>query len=150
MTTATPPQELFGQLTGKAVEALGLWADTSQKIFRELVDLSTSAAKEGVRLYAELQSSAVETAKVGQDFVLRRQTEWSEAQKDPVAWYQKSLLDGIEGAQQTFKLMEGNAQTITQSAERLQTSAEQAGKEIQQAFASLASKVKTLYAPSLN
>jgi hypothetical protein len=150
MTTATQPQELFGQLTGKAVEALTLWADTNQKILRELVDLSASTAKEGVRLYAELQSSAVEAVKVGQDFALRRQTGWQDAQKDPLAWYQKSLLEGIEGAQKTFKLIEGNAQAITQSAERLQASAEQAGKEIQQAFAGLGGKVKTLYTPSIN
>ena len=150
MTTAQETQELFGQFTGKGVEALTLWADANQKILRELVDLSASAAKEGVRLYAELQSGAVEAVKAGQDFLLRRQAELQEIQKDPVAWYQKSLLEGIEGTQAAFKLVEGSAQAITRSAERLQASAEQAGKEIQQTFASVGSRVKTLYTPSSN
>lgn len=132
------------------VEALTLWADANQKIVRELVDLSASTAKEGVRLYAELQSSAVEAVKDGQDFLLRRQAEWQDLQKDPAGWYQKNLVEGIEEAQKAFKLLEGNAQAVTQSAERLQASAEQASKEIQQTFASVGSRLKTLYTPSVN
>lgn len=150
MATTKNGEELFGQFTGKAVEALTLWADANQKIVRELVDLSASTAKEGVQLYAEIQSAAVEAVKDGQDFLLRRQTEWQEIPKDPVAWYQKSLLDGIEEAQKAFKILEGNAQAITQSAERLQASAEQASKDIQQTFATLGSKIKTLYTPSVS
>ena len=88
--------------------------------------------------------------KGGQDLLLRWQGELGEIQKDPIAWYQKNLLEGLEAAQAAFKLLEGNAQAITHSAERLQASAEQAGKEIQQTFASLGTKVKTLYTPSAN
>ena len=150
MATTKKAEEMFGQCTGKAVDALALWADANQKVLRELVDLSASTAKEGVRLYAELQSSAVEAVKGGQDFLLRRPAELQEMQTDPVAWYQKNLLQGIEGAQKAYKLLEGSAQAITHSAERLQASAEQAGKEIQQTFASLGTKIKTLYTPSVN
>lgn len=150
MATMTKADEMFGQYTGKAVEALTVWADTNQKILRELVDLSANTAKEGVRLYAELQSSAVEAVKGGQDLVLRLQSELGDFQKDPIAWYQKNLLDGLEAAQAAFKLLEGGAQAITQSAERLQASAEQAGKEIQQTFTTLGTKLKTIYTPSFN
>lgn len=150
MATTKKADEMFGQFTGKAVEALTLWADANQKVLRELVDVSASTAKEGVRLYAELQSSAVEAVKGGQDFLLSRQAQWQEIQKDPAAWFQKSLLDGMEEAQKAFKLLEGNAQAITQSAERLQASAEQASKEIQQTFAGVGSRLKTLYTPSVN
>ncbi|MBI3625489.1 MAG: hypothetical protein HY215_04995 [Candidatus Rokubacteria bacterium] len=150
MATTKKADEMYAQCTGNAVEALALWADANQKVLRELVDLSASTAKEGVRLYADLQSSAVEAVKGGQDLLLRWQGELGEIQKDPVAWYQKNLLDGLEAAQNAFKLLEGNAQAITHSAERLQASAEQAGKEIQQTFASLGTKVKTLYTPSAN
>ena len=150
MATTKKADEMYVQCTGKAVEALTLWADANQKVLRELVDLSASTAKEGVRLYAELQSSAVEAVKDGQDLLLRRQGELGEIQKDPVAWYQKNLLDGLEAAQNAFKHLEGNAQAITHSAERLQASAEQAGKEIQQTFAGLGTKIKTLYTPSTN
>ena len=147
MTTTMQANELFSQVTGKAVEAFSLWADVNQKVLRELVDLSASTAKEGVRLYAEMQSSAVEAVKDGQSYLLRRQGEMQEAPKDPVTFYQKNVLESVEGAQKVFKLLEGNAQAMTRSAERLQVTAEQAAKEIQATFSQLAGKVKSLYSP---
>jgi len=143
----TQAAELLSQMTGKAVEAFSLWADTNQKVLRELVDLSASTAKEGVRLYAEMQSSAVEAVKDGQTYFLRRQGEIQEAPKDPLNAYQKSVLESVEGTQRVFRVFEGNAQAIGRSAERLQVTAEQTGKEIQATFAQLAGKVKSLYAP---
>lgn len=150
MKNAPETQELFGQVAGKVVETVAFWTDANQKILRELADLSASTAKEGVRLYAELQSSAVEALKQGQGYWLRRQSDLGEWQKDPFAWYQRSVVEGIEETQKAFKLIEANAQAITRSAERLQATAEQAVKETQQTFATLASKVKTLYAPAEN
>ncbi len=142
MKATKETQELFGQFTGKAGEALALWADANQKILREVVDLSASTAKEGVRLYAELQSSSVEAVKEGQAYWLRLQGSLGECQR--------CVLAGIEETQNAFKLLEGNAQAITRSAERLQATAEQTAKEIQQTFATLATKAKTLYTGSEN
>ncbi len=145
MTNPMQATEFFSQITGRTVEMFSLWADANQKVLRELVDLSASTAKEGVRLYAEIQSGAVEAVKNGQAFLLRRQTDMQDASKDPFACYQRNVLESVEGAQQTFKLLEGNAQAMTRSAERLQVTAEQAAKEIQGTFAQLAGKVKSLY-----
>ena len=44
----------------KALETLTVWADASQRVLREVVDLGTATAKESVRLYGELQQSALE------------------------------------------------------------------------------------------
>ncbi|PYO36737.1 MAG: hypothetical protein DMD86_04250 [Candidatus Rokuibacteriota bacterium] len=145
MTNPMQVNEFFSQITGKTVEVFSLWADANQKVLRELVDLSASAAKEGVRLYAEIQSAAVETVKDGQAFLLRRQTEMQDAPKDPFACYQSNVLESVEGAQKAFKLLEGNAQAMTRTAERLQVTTEQAAKEIQTTFAQLTGKVKSLY-----
>ncbi len=145
--TATQVSEMFTQAPAKTVDAFSLCADANQKILRELVDLAASTAKEGVRLYAELQSSTVEALKDGQAYVMRCQAEIAEASKDPFAYYQKGLLESVEGAQKAFRLVEGSAQAITRSAERLQLTAEQTGKEIQATFAQLTSKVKSFYSP---
>ena len=147
MTMATPGTDLFAQMTGTAVEMFTLYADMNQKVLRELVDLSASAAKEGVRLYAELQSSAVEAVKDGQAYALRRQTDLQDPPTDPLAFCQRCMLDSTEGAQRAFKLFEDNAQAVTRSAERLQVSADQAGKEIQATLAHLSDRVKSLYSP---
>lgn len=139
--------ELLAQFTGRAVEAFSLWADANQKLLRDLVDLSASTAKEGVRLCAEIQSSAVEAVKEGQSYVLRRQDELPEAPRDPLSLYQKGLLESVESAQRTFNVFEGTAQAMSRPAERLQVTAEHTGKEIQATFTQRAGKVQSLYTP---
>jgi hypothetical protein len=141
------PADVVSDLTGRAVETFSLWADANQRVLRDLVDLSASTAKEGVRLCAEIQSSAVEAVKEGQAYLLRRQQEWSEAPRDPMSLYQKSVLDSVESVQRTFKLVEGTAQAMTRSAERLQGSADHTGKEIQATFTHLVGKVQALCTP---
>ncbi|MCI0547966.1 MAG: hypothetical protein L0027_11880 [Candidatus Rokubacteria bacterium] len=145
MASMTQANEMFTQMSNRAVEGFTLWADTNQKILRELVDLSATTAKEGVRLYAELQSAAIEAVKDGQAYALRRQAGLQDAPQDPIAYYQKSVLETVESTQKAFRLVEGNAQAITRSAERLQVTAEQTSKEIQSAFAQMASRMKSLY-----
>ena len=147
MNTTMQGSEMFAQMTGRAVEAFSMFAEANQKIMRDLVDLSASTAKEGVRLYAELSSSAVEALKESQSSLLRRQGELQEASRDPFGVYQKGMLESVEGAQKAFKMLETNAQAMTRSAERLQVTAEQTGKEIQATFAQVAGKVKTLSSP---
>jgi len=147
MTNPIQPSELVSQFTGRAVEAFSLWADATQKVLRELVDLSATTAKEGVRLYAEIQSSAVEAVKEGQSYMLRRQGELQDVPRDPVTLYQKTFLDSVESTQKSFRLFETTAQAMTRSAERLQMTAEQTAKEIQATFSQLAGKMKTLYTP---
>lgn len=147
MTNPNSSQELVSQLTGRAVEAMSLWADANQRILRELVELSATTAKEGVRLYAEIQSSAVEAMKDGQSYLLRRQTELSEAPRDPMTFCQKGVVESVEGTQQGFRLFESTAQAMTRSAERLQIKTEQAATEIQATVTQLVGKMKPLYAP---
>ena len=146
--TATEPKELFEQFTTKAIEGLSLWADANQRVLRQLVDLSTATAAESVRVQAEFQSSALQALRTSQEYILTQQTRFTDLPKDPVGTYQKGVVDGVDGAQRAFKLLEASAETITKSAERLQQSAEQASKGIQSTFATLGSQLRTLYAPS--
>ncbi|MBI4271013.1 MAG: hypothetical protein HY615_11815 [Candidatus Rokubacteria bacterium] len=96
----------------KAVETMTVWADANQRVLSQMVEFGATAAKESVRLYGELQQSAIE------------------ALREP---------------QNVFKLFEVQMQAWTRSAERLQTSAEQAGKGIQETCTGVASKMKEVY-----
>ncbi len=128
-------QELLGQLAGKAVKTLTVWADANQRVLRELVEFSTATAKEGVRLYAELQQGAIEVLRDSPAAAGRWQASWSDSAKDPV-------LGSVEKA---FKLLEGHAQALTRSAERFQASAEQAGKGIQETCTAVVTTMKDVY-----
>lgn len=112
MTNATQANELMSQFTGRAVEAFSLWADANQKILRELVDLSASTAKEGVRLYAEIQSSAVEAVKEGQSYLLRRQGELQEAPCDPMSFTLESVEQTGKEIQATFAQLAGKMKSL--------------------------------------
>lgn len=139
-------QEMFAQGTGKAVETLTVWADANQRVMRELAELSAATAKESVRLYAEMQQSAIEAMREAQATALRWQATIQEAPKDPMGWYQRALTDSVDNAQKAFRMLEGNTQAVTKSAERLQTTAEQAGKGIQETFSTVVTKMKDVYA----
>jgi methyl-accepting chemotaxis protein len=137
---------MFTQSAGKAVETLTVWADANQRVLRELAELSAATAKESVRLYGELAQSLVQAFGEMQTQSLRWQTTWQDGAKDPVAWYQKALTESVDNAQRAFRAIESNAQAVTKSAERLSSTAEQAGKGIQETFSGAVTKLKEVYA----
>ena len=137
--------EILGQVSGKTMETMTVWAEANQRLLQEMVDLSVGAAKEGVRLFAELQQGAIEAVREGQTTAMKWQTSWQDAPKDPMQWYQKTLVETVDGAQKFFRLLEGNAQAMTRSAERLQASAEQAGKSLQETLESTVTRMKDSY-----
>ena len=142
-------QEAMNQMnatTDRAIDMMTFWADANQRVLSQLVELGTGAAKESVKLYAELQQSALDAFRETQATALRWQSLWQEAPRDPMAWYQKTLADGIDNAQKWFRLVEGNAQAVTRSAERLQSSTEQVGRGIQQTVSESVTRMKDVYA----
>jgi hypothetical protein len=139
--------ELFSHMQAKALDAFAALAETNQRVLQGCVDLSVSAAKEGMRAYAELQSAAVDAARAtAQPADGTPLPTPEELRADPFTWYQKGLLTTVDGTQRAFRLMEANAQVVTRSAERLQASAERTGKEIQEALTSCLGRMKDIYA----
>ncbi|HEY3066676.1 MAG TPA: hypothetical protein VGL09_12840 [Methylomirabilota bacterium] len=146
MSDTAKTQEQMNQFAGKAVEAMTLWADVNQRVLREMTELAAGTAKEGVRLYAELQQGAIDAMRDSHAVTLRWQESWQHGAKDPVLWYQKALAEGVETTQKLFRYVEGNVQAVARSAERLQASTEKSGKEIQETVGALATKMKDVYA----
>jgi hypothetical protein len=134
--------EILGQVSGKTMEAMTVWAEANQRLLRELVDLSVGAAKESVRLYGELQQSTIEAVRESQASAMKWQASWQDVPKDPMQWYQRALVETVDGTQKFFRMLEGNAQAMTRSAERLQASTEQAGKGIQQTLETTITRIK--------
>jgi hypothetical protein len=146
MQDARKAQEIFTQSSGRVVETMTVWSEANQRVVRELAELSATAAKEGVRLYAELQQAGIEALREAQTTTMRWQSGWQETPRDPFAWYHRALAEGVENAQKWFRMLESSAQSVTRSAERLQTGTEQAGKGIQESFTEAVSRLKDVYA----
>jgi hypothetical protein len=145
MHDAKKTQELLTQSSGKAVETLTLWAEANQRVLREVAELWAATAKESVRLYAEMQQVGLEMLRDTQATALHWQSTWQEAPRDPLAWYQRTLTDSVENTQKWFRILDGNTQAMTRTAERLHTTAEQTGKGIQESFSQTVTKMKDVY-----
>jgi hypothetical protein len=145
MTDVTKAPELFAQFAGKTIEAMALWAEANQRALREIVELGSTTAKEGLRLYGDLQRAGLESLREGQAWTLRWQGSWKDA-SDPSAWYQKVITESVSGTQQAFRLAEESAQAVTRATERVQATTEQAGKGIQETYAGAVTKMKEIYA----
>ena len=63
MDDAARAQEMWTQFTGKNLEMLTVWADANQRMLQDWVEFTSGAAKEGLRLYGELQSKALDGMK---------------------------------------------------------------------------------------
>ncbi len=148
MTGHVQTYETFPQAPARGFEMWWLWAEVNQRVLNEMVTVSVGAAKEGIRLSAEIQLAAVEAIKDGQTFLLRRTPDLQEASRDPMSWYQRNMLEAMDGTQRAFKLVEGASQAVTRSAERVRTSAEQAAREIQSSFARWSDEVRSATAPA--
>ena len=151
MTPKTAAEAIFAPFASKSWDVLSFWADANRAghtVLNVLIDFSANASKEALRLTSELQTSAFEAVKNGQESVVGGQSDAQTFTKDPVAWYCKNLQEGIKGTQSTLARLEGNARTVTQSVERLQASAEQAGKDVQQTLTTLGGQLTSLYTPA--
>ncbi len=140
--------DLFGNLSGKAVEALALWTDASQKIVRELTALSATSAQEGVEFCGQLQASTLEAVKAGQAYWLRHQSDWPKWVGDPVGCFQGQLLEAMQEGQKGLKVFQDSVQAVVQTAEHLQAANDKATKEIQETCNNFAASAKALYAPA--
>jgi hypothetical protein len=147
MHEARDAQHVFTQTSGKAVEGLTVWADANQRVLREMAELAATTAKESVRLYAEVQHGMIEAVRDAQAAAQRWQSTWQDAARDPMTWYHRTVAESVDGVQTAFRLAEENAQAVSRSTERLQASTEQAGRSIQDAMASAATRLKGIYAP---
>ena len=118
------PNEMYTQFASKTVEAVTLWAEANQRLLKEVADFTAGTAKEGARLFAEVQQNTLKTLSEAPSTL-----PWP-----PGVW--------LEGYQKTFKFFEGNIQAVSRSAERVQVAAEQAGKGIHEAFSVIGEKMK--------
>src|SRR5262245_20732688 len=146
MQDSKKAQEMYTQSSGRVVEAMTVWSEANQRGVRELAELSATAAKEGVRLCAELQQARIEALREAQAAAMRWHSGWQETPRDPFAWYHCALAEGMENTQKWFRMLESGAQSVTRSAERLQTGTEQAGKGIQESFTEAVTRLRDVYA----
>jgi len=142
-TPRTPTPELT-DLQTRMVEAAVAVAQTSQRVLEEVIDLSAQAARESVRACGELQTLALDAMRQTPHLFADPATLATELRQDPWAWHRRSLAATTTGAQETLRWLEAQAQVWGRSAERLQASAVETGKHLQEAFAACAARLREI------
>lgn len=143
MTTNSSCQ--FQGVQGKVMEAVSAFAQANERVVSELIDLSSTAAREGLRAIVELQAAAMETARSIQVPGIPRPESIEDLRRDPFVWYRNGFQALADSAQRAAKLAETNVQIVTRNMERLQASADHAAREIEQAASGYVSRMKDVY-----
>lgn len=128
--------QTLAQIAGAGMEALGAWSDVNQRVLREMSELGVRVVREAAALSTDMGRSMIDLYCEGQAMALRLHATWPEALTDPLSWYQRALTTTVDTTQRAFRAMDGSAQVITESVHRLQSSADQAGRGIEEAFKS--------------
>ena len=130
----------------KVLDAVSAYAQANERVIGELVELGSSAAREGVKTYLELQAAALEAAREITLPGLPQGDMLDELRRDPLAWYRKGLQAVADGTQRATKLAETNAQIVARNAERFQASTERTVKEIEGAGNTYVNRMREIYA----
>ncbi len=137
--------ESFASVPGKVLEAVSAFAQANDRVVGELIELSSTAARESLRALGELQAAAVDAVRAMPVPSLPRPESLEDLRRDPFAWYRKGFQAIADGTQRAAKLAETNAQIVARNAERLQASADRAAREIEQATSGYVSRMKDIY-----
>jgi len=135
----------FGDVRLKTIEALSAYSEANQRVLGELVNLSSAAVKETVRVYAELEAAALEAVRVAPVFPVAPPASVEDLTKDPLGGYRQGMLAAGEGPQRMLKLFDSNTRIIGQGAQRFQASAERSGAEIREAITGYFNRIGEIY-----
>ncbi len=137
--------ESIASVRSKALDAVAALAEANQRLVGELIEFSSSAAREGLRAYADLQAAAVDAVRTAPVTTIDQSEAIEELGRDPFVWYRRGLQAVADGTQRAAKLLEVNAQIVARNAEQLQASFERSGKEIREAASAYVNRMKDIY-----
>ena len=136
----------FEGMQGKVLEAVAAFTQANERVVGQLIELSSSAARDSLRAIGELQAAVVDTLRaVPMPSVAPTAETLDSLRRDPFALYRKGFEAIAESTQRAARLVETNMQIVARNAERLQASAAASAKEIEQAASGYASRMKDIY-----
>jgi hypothetical protein len=144
-TQGAMPTDLFPALSTQGLEALAALAQVNQAVMGQMIDLGSTAAREAVRTCAELGSASLDAMRAAPAPALPTQDVVEELRQDPFSLYRKALQRASEDAQRAARLLETGAQIVARGAERFQSSADRAGKDIGAAVTAYSERIAQIY-----
>src|SRR5262245_49089011 len=110
----------FGDVRAKAIEAWMACSEANQRVLGEFVGLSSTAAKETVRMYGEIGAATIEAVRSMPVSPMPSSSSIEELTKDPFAGPRQRMLTAGEAPQHLFRLFDSNTRIVGQGVQRLQ------------------------------
>jgi hypothetical protein len=146
----TPSQTespFLSTIGSKSLETLTALAEVNQVVVGQLIELGSSALRETLRAYVEMQSASLDVARSAPPLSLPTRESLQELAQDPFTMYRRALLRAAEDTQRAAGLFETSAHIVSRGAERLNATADRAGKDIRAAVTSCTERIKDIYTP---
>ena len=142
--------KVAAQLASLGAETVSTWTDLNQRVTQDLLRMSGTAAEETTRAFSEMNQATISAWRDAQGAVMRWQTLWPEAFRDPFRWYQHALQQAVSTMQDTIDLNRRNAETMMRSFDRMQSQSEEAAKTLEDTFRQGASKIREIQSRTEN
>jgi hypothetical protein len=131
------------RMTLDTVSAL---TEANQRVAGKLIELSSQAARDSLQAYVDMQAAALDALRSMPAPTWPTQEAIDELRQDPLAWYRQGLLGAAGATQRMARLFETNAKILVRGAERFESSAEEAAREIGDAVKTCVSRIKEIQA----
>jgi hypothetical protein len=142
--------KVAAQLASLGAETISTWTDLNQRITQDLLRMSSTAAEETTRAFSEVNQATMAAWREAQGSVMRWQTLWPEAFRDPFRWYQHAFQHAVTTMQDAIDLNRRNAETVMRSFDRMQSQSEEAAKTLEDTFRQGASKIREIQSRTEN
>jgi hypothetical protein len=134
--------------TSRAIEAWRLYTDANLQVALQMTNFAVNTAKEGMSLYAELQTANIEALQECHTYVTNRFRELPEDMKNPREMVQKNVRELSASAEKVSRLLQNNVQATLRSNEQAWLTAKQTSNGIKDTYTQLYDKLTALYQPA--
>src|SRR5262249_14145216 len=134
--------QMVTRLADRGTQTTAALTAANQRMLNEVMGLWMETFQLSAQMSMQMQQNALHMLRQGQAAVLRAHMTWPEALTDPVRWYQAVCRESMDGARKAFDAISGTSEAVAASVNRLQSSAERTGTNIEQALTSATSRMK--------
>jgi len=123
-----------GRMAGVTADTLGVWIQANERLTRDLMALSTSAAQQGARMLTDIRRTNLEALQELQTTSMRLISLWPSAFRDPVNYYQRVIEEGLNSLHRSFGLGQRHGETVARSFEHMQSVTQETTRALQETF----------------
>ena len=137
-----------GTWTKRSWETWNVYADANLTMTKQLMDFTANTTKEGISLYAELQTANLETLQESQTYFTKCVSDLPKDIKNPTDTFKTNMDQFAMSAEKVNKLLQNNTQAVLRSTEQYWLTVQKTGTSLKDTCMQWQEKLTTLFAPS--